>query len=265
MSGGPRLGLRPMQPGAGTMDGFTGSTPMLQLEDVHVRFGPVHALRGVTLQARRDEVLVLIGPNGAGKSTVLNTVAGLNAPSAGRIRLGDREIGGIPAADVVRAGLTLVPQGRRLFGSMTVRENLELGAYTRDVRADVDRKIRAWCGFFPEIGERLAARAGTLSGGQQQLVAIIRGLMSEPAMLMMDEPSIGLAPVVVQRIGSEIRRLNRECGIGIVLVEQNVAFALTVADRVAILSQGRVVHVDAPAALRDPALLAQHFFGVASS
>ncbi|HYF18076.1 MAG TPA: ABC transporter ATP-binding protein [Ramlibacter sp.] len=238
---------------------------MLRLDDVHVHFGHVHALRGATLEARGDEVLVLIGPNGAGKSTVVNTAAGLHAPSAGRIRLGDQEIGGTPAAQVVRAGLTLVPQGRRLFGSMTVRENLELGAYTRDVRADIDRKIREWCGFFPEIGERLAVRAGTLSGGQQQLAAIIRGLMSEPRMLMMDEPSIGLAPVVVQRIGREIRRLNRESGIGIVLVEQNVEFALSVADRVAILSQGRVVHEDAPAALRDPALLSRHFFGVVAS
>jgi branched-chain amino acid transport system ATP-binding protein len=238
---------------------------MLRIDDLHVHFGPVHALRGVTLEAARDEVLVLIGPNGAGKSTVLNTVAGLVSPSGGRVRIGDSDVTGRPPGDVVRSGVTLVPQGRRLFGSMTVRENLELGAYTRNVRSAIDRKIAQWVEIFPEIGTRLQARAGGLSGGQQQLVAILRGLMSEPSMLMMDEPSIGLAPVVVKRIGEQIRRLNRESGIGVVLVEQNVEFALQVADRVAILSQGRVAHIAAPAALRDPELLARHFFGAAAA
>jgi branched-chain amino acid transport system ATP-binding protein len=234
---------------------------MLLIEDLHVHFGHVHALRGVTLQADRDEVLVLIGPNGAGKSTVVNTVAGLVRPSAGSVRVGGAELAGRAPADMVRAGVTLVPQGRRLFGSMTVRENLELGAYTRSAGAGLARKIDHWVQFFPEIVERLDTRAGLLSGGQQQLVAILRGLMSDPSLLMMDEPSIGLAPAVVKRIGAQIRRLNRESRIGIVLVEQNVEFALMVADRVAILSQGRVVHVAEPAALRDPDLLAFHFFG----
>ena len=238
---------------------------MLETEDLQVRFGHVHALRGATLTAARDEVLVLIGPNGAGKSTVLNTIAGLYKPSQGRVTVDGADVTGKPPRDVVRAGVTLVPQGRRLFGSMSVRENIELGAYTRNVRADIDRKIEHWAKFFPEVGQRLGIRASLLSGGQQQIVAIIRGLMSEPRMLMMDEPSIGLAPIVVKRIGEEIRRLNRESGIGIVLVEQNVEFALSVADRVAILSQGRVVHIAPPAALRDPALLAHYFFGEAAA
>lgn len=236
---------------------------LLETKDLQVNFGHVKALRGVTLRAERNEVLVLIGPNGAGKSTVLNTVAGLNKPSQGTVHVEGGDLTGCTPRDVVKAGVTLVPQGRRLFGSMTVRENLELGAYTRNVRADIDRKIDHWAGFFPEIGQRLGIRASLLSGGQQQIVAIIRGLMSEPRMLMMDEPSIGLAPVVVKRIGEEIRRLNRESGIGIILVEQNVEFALTVADRVAILTQGQVVHVGPPSALRDPALLAHYFFGAA--
>ena len=238
---------------------------MLETLDLQVRFGHVHALRGVALTAARDEVLVLIGPNGAGKSTVLNTIAGLYKPSQGTVKVEGADVTGKPPRDVVRAGVTLVPQGRRLFGSMSVRENIELGAYTRNVRADIDRKIEHWAKFFPEVGQRLHVRASLLSGGQQQIVAIIRGLMSEPRMLMMDEPSIGLAPIVVKRIGEEIRRLNRESGIGIVLVEQNVEFALSVADRVAILSQGRVVHVAPPSALRDPALLAHHFFGEAAA
>ena len=234
---------------------------MLKIEKLQVHFGHVHALRGVNLEAARNEVLVLIGPNGAGKSTVLNTVAGLNTPTEGSVHLDETAIGGMTPRNVVKAGLTLVPQGRRLFGSMTVRENLEMGAYTKNDKAKIDDQIARWSEFFPEIGARLGIRASYLSGGQQQIVAIIRGLMSEPRTLMMDEPSIGLAPVVVKRIGVEIRRLNREAGIGIVLVEQNVEFALTVADRVAILAQGQVVHTGPPRDMRDPALLAHHFFG----
>ena len=236
-------------------------TSLLEIDDLEIYFGHVQALRGVNLRAARDEVLVLIGPNGAGKSTVLNAVAGLHKPSKGSVRVDGVDLTAKSPRDMVMAGVTVVPQGRRLFGSMSVRENLEMGAYTRNVRADIARKIDQWAGFFPEIGQRLGMRASLLSGGQQQIVAIIRGLMSEPRLLMMDEPSIGLAPVVVKRIGEEIKRLNRESGIGIVLVEQNVEFALMVADRVAILSQGQVVHTAPPAALRDPALLAHHFFG----
>lgn len=242
---------------------------MLEIDDLEVRFGHVHALRGVTLEAARSEVLVLIGPNGAGKSTVLNSVSGLCEPSSGRVRIEGADLTGHSPREVVRAGVTLVPQGRRLFGSMSVRENLELGAYThkgeRNAQAKTVNKIARWAEFFPEVGQRLSTQSSLLSGGQQQIVAIIRGLMSEPRMLMMDEPSIGLAPIVVKRIGEEIRRLNRESGIGIVMVEQNVEFALTVADRVAILVHGRVVHVAPPAALRDPALLAHYFFGDASA
>ncbi len=241
------------------------ATPLLEIKDLHVRFGHVHALRGATLSAARDEILVMIGPNGAGKSTVLNAVAGLYPPSEGSICIDGKDVTGHPPVEIVKAGITLVPQGRRLFRSMSVRENLELGSYTKNVRAHIDEKIARWAGFFPEVGQRLGIRSALLSGGQQQIVAIIRGLMSEPRMLMMDEPSIGLAPIVVKRIGEEIRRLNRESGIGILLVEQNVEFALSVADRVAILSQGRIVHIDQPSALRDPALLARHFFGDAAA
>lgn len=238
---------------------------LLETEKLHVQFGHVHALRGVDLQAKQDEVLVLIGPNGAGKSTVVNTIAGLNKPASGSIRIDGQEFGGRGPRDVVGAGVTLVPQGRRLFGSMSVRENLEMGAFTRNDAAAIREELVKWAGFFPEVGARLDARSAQLSGGQQQIVAIIRGLMSQPKMLMMDEPSIGLAPIVVKRIGVEIRRLNREAGIGIILVEQNIEFALEVADRVAILAQGRVVHVDRPEAMRDPSLLAHHFFGAAAA
>ena len=246
------------------MPSTSEAIPLLEINDLHVHFGHVHALRGATLSAARDEVLVLIGPNGAGKSTVLNAVAGLYAPTEGSIRIDGKDVTGHPSVEIVRAGVTLIPQGRRLFRSMSVRENLELGSYTKNIRTQIDKKISHWAALFPEIGQRLGIRSALLSGGQQQIVAITRGLMSEPRMLLLDEPSIGLAPIVVKRIGEEIRRLNRESGIGIVLVEQNVEFALSVADRVAILSQGRVVHVGPPSALRDPALLAHHFFGDAA-
>ncbi|MER2535606.1 MAG: ABC transporter ATP-binding protein [Rhizobiaceae bacterium] len=234
---------------------------MLETSELHVRFGHVHALRGATLKAGLDEIVVLIGPNGAGKSTVLNTIAGLNAPSEGILSIDGRDFGGKSPRQVVDAGVTLVPQGRRLFTSMSVRENLELGAFTRSDTAGIGRDIAEWAKFFPEVGERMGINAGALSGGQQQIVAIIRGLMSKPKMLMMDEPSIGLAPVVVKRIGEEIRRLNRQAGIGILMVEQNVEFALGVADRVIIMAMGRVVFSGAPATLRDPALLSHYFFG----
>jgi len=238
---------------------------VLETREIHVRFGHVHALRGATLSAARDEVLVLIGPNGAGKSTVLNTVAGLFPPSEGKILINGAEVQGRSPREMVETGVTLVPQGRRLFTSMSVRENLELGAFLRADRAGIDADIRQWSGFFPEVGARLGVAAGSLSGGQQQIVAIIRGLMSKPRMLMLDEPSIGLAPIVVSRIGQEIRRLNRDAGIGIVMVEQNVQFALDVADRIAILAQGRVVYAGPPAPLRDPGLLANYFFGEAAA
>lgn len=234
---------------------------MLEINNLHVRFGHVHALRGTTIKMDIGEVLVLIGPNGAGKSTVLNTIAGLNSPSGGTVKIGGVDFGGKTPREVVNAGVTLVPQGRRLFTSMSVRDNLELGAFTRSDRAGINAEIAQWSEFFPEVGARMGINAGALSGGQQQIVAIIRGLMSNPRMLMMDEPSIGLAPIVVKRIGEEIRRLNRQAGIGIVMVEQNVEFALDVADRVAIMAMGRVVHVGPPSTLRDPALLAHYFFG----
>jgi branched-chain amino acid transport system ATP-binding protein len=234
---------------------------LLKVNDLHVRFGHIHAVRGTNLEMGVDEVLVLVGPNGAGKSTVLNTIAGLNKPSSGSIGFNDVDIGGLSPRDVVRCGVSLVPQGRRLFTSMSVRENLEMGAYTRSDHGGIQKDIAQWAEFFPEVGARLDIGAGTLSGGQQQIVAIIRGLMTNPRMLMMDEPSIGLAPVVVKRIAQEIRRLNREAGIGVIMVEQNIDFAFEVADRVAILVMGRVVHVGPPSTLRDHALLAHYYFG----
>ncbi len=237
---------------------------MLEVKDLHVRFGHVHALRRVTLDMQADEILVLIGPNGAGKSTVMNTIAGLNRPAAGSILFEGREFGGASPRHVIKAGMTLVPQGRRLFGSMTVRENLELGAFIRSDHAEIAADIAKWAGFFPEVGERMSKASAYLSGGQQQIVAIIRGLMSRPRLLMMDETSIGLAPIVVKRIGQEIRRLNKEAGIGIMMVEQNVEFALSVADRIAILAEGRVVYLGSPDPLHDPGLLAHYFFGEAA-
>jgi len=161
----------------------------------------------------------------------------------------------------VRAGITLVPQGRQLFPSMTVRENIELGDFVHAKRSDVNADLERWIDFFPEIGDRLNVRAASLSGGQQQIVALVRGLMARPGLLMLDEPSIGVAPIVVSRIGEELTRLSREAKVPILLVEQNIAFAFGLADRVVILAQGRDVYVGTPDELSDPDVLARHFFG----
>ena len=233
----------------------------LEAENLHVHFGHVHALRGATLSTDGKEILALIGPNGAGKSTLLNCIGGLYKPSAGKVTLDGRDITGANPRTVVDGGVTLVPQGRRLFGSMSVRENLELGAFTNKSSADIAKRIGRLAELFPEIGARLDIRSSALSGGQQQIVALMRGLMSDPKILLLDEPSIGVAPMIVQRIGQEIRRLNRELGIGIILVEQNVPFALKLADRAAILTQGRVNYAGPPEPLADHDLLTQYFFG----
>jgi branched-chain amino acid transport system ATP-binding protein len=237
---------------------------MLELEQVEVRFGGVHALRGVSLSARKDEVVALIGPNGAGKSTALKAAAGVNKPSAGRVVYDGQDITAWAPPAVVRTGVSLIPQGRRLFSSMSVRDNIEMGAYVKADRKAVAADLEHWASFFPEVGSNLDKRAAELSGGQQQIVAFVRGLMSRPSMLMLDEPSIGVAPPIADKIGREIRRLNDEAGVGIVIVEQNVKLAFDVADRVVVLAQGRDVHTGTPDELRDPDVLAAHFFGAAA-
>ena len=212
---------------------------MLVLEDVHVRYGAIAALRGISINVEQGETVALIGVNGAGKSTTLMTIAGVLKPTQGTITFAGQSIVGRSPEDIVRKGLALVPEGRRVFPGLTVEENLRLGAAIRPDRAAVQRDIDEMCTRFPVLGERLNQAAGTLSGGEQQQLAIARGLMSRPSLLMLDEPSLGLAPMLVAEIFELVAQL-RETGVTILLVEQNVERTLEIADRAYLLNTGQI-------------------------
>jgi branched-chain amino acid transport system ATP-binding protein len=214
--------------------------PLLEVRDLSVAYGPVAALREVSLEVRSGQIVAVLGPNGAGKSTLLKTVAGVLGPAAGEVRFGGERIDGRPAEEVVTRGIALVPEGRLIFPRLTVLENLQVGAYARRDRAGVAGTLARMLEMFPVLAERSRQTAGTLSGGEQQQLAIARAMMSEPRLLLLDEPSLGLAPIVVERVFELIAGL-REAGTTILLVEQNVHRALEVADHAAVLAVGRVV------------------------
>ena len=225
------------------------STPMLELEDVHTKYGSIEALKGISFKVEEGEVVTLIGSNGAGKSTTLRSISGLSPPSTGSIRFRGQEISTTPAQDIVRLGISQSPEGRRCFQRMTVRENLELGAYLRrdaNISGDLDRVFD----LFPRLKEREKQKAGTMSGGEQQMLAIGRALMANPKLLLLDEPSMGLAPILVERIYETIAEINRQ-GTTILLVEQNANYALEVSSRGYVLETGRVVLADDSEALRE--------------
>lgn len=212
---------------------------MLSVSGLHVHYGSIHAVKGVSFEVDEGEIVTLIGANGAGKSTTLNTVAGLLKPSSGSIEFDGESIVGIPAHKMVSRGIALCPEGRRVFTEMTVRENLEMGAFSRS--DDESRESRKMVyGHFPRLKERKLQSAGTLSGGEQQMLAMGRALMSRPRLLMLDEPSMGLAPLLVQEIFDIIEVLH-ETGTTILLVEQNARLALSIADRAYVLETGKVV------------------------
>jgi branched-chain amino acid transport system ATP-binding protein len=222
---------------------------MLELEDVHTAYGSIEALKGVSLRVEKGEVVTLIGSNGAGKSTTLRSISGLNPPRMGSIRFQGEEISTLPAQEIVRLGISQSPEGRRCFQRMTVRENLELGAYLRrdaNIRGDLDRVFS----LFPRLKEREKQKAGTMSGGEQQMLAMGRALMAEPELLLLDEPSMGLAPILVDRIYETVREINKQ-GTTILLVEQNANYALEVSTRGYVLETGRVVLADNSEALRE--------------
>jgi branched-chain amino acid transport system ATP-binding protein len=227
---------------------------LLAVDGVRVAFAAVEALQGVSLKVGAGEIVTVIGSNGAGKTTLMKAIAGLLAPKAGRIAFDGADIAGIPAHQVVRRGIALVPEGRQVFARLTVEENLNLGAYGRTGGArpeDFERCLR----LFPWIGERCRQRAGTLSGGEQQMLAIARGLMSRPKLLLMDEPSLGLAPMRVREVFSIIEGLRRQ-GTTVLMVEQMARLALRISDRAYVLEHGRIVAAGASAELlRDPRLL----------
>ncbi len=212
---------------------------MLVLEDVQVRYGAIVALHGLSLRVEQGEMVGVIGPNGAGKTTTLMTIAGVLRPVRGSITFAGESIVGKAPEDIVRQGIALVPEGRRIFPGLTVEENLRLGAAPRGDRGAVQQDIEEMCTRFPILGERLRQPGGTLSGGEQQQLAIARGLMSRPSLIMLDEPSLGLAPMLVEEIFDLVARL-RETGVTVMLVEQNVERTLQVADRAYLLKTGRV-------------------------
>lgn len=215
---------------------------MLEVRDLHVAYGGVPALKGASVTVREGEIVALLGANGAGKSTLLNAIAGLAPKSAGSVHFGGKDITRIHAADVSRLGLALVPEARRLFGAMTVLENLELGAFSWlgfKGASQMKRDLEDVMSLFPKLAERQGQIAATLSGGEQQMLAIGRALMARPQTILMDEPSIGLAPMIVREIFQVIRRL-RDSGRTILLVEQNARMALGVADRAYVLELGAV-------------------------
>ena len=213
---------------------------MLKVNNLHVHYGAIHALQGVSFQLNKGEIVALIGSNGAGKSTLLNTISGILKVTEGEVSYLDELITGTPAPEIVRKGIVQVPEGRKIFASMTVLENLQMGAFTVDSKALIAERMEEMFTRFPLLKERKKQLGGTLSGGEQQMLAIARGLMAGPDLILLDEPSMGLAPVLVEQIFDIIQEIN-DSGTSILLVEQNAQMALSIADRAYVLETGRVV------------------------
>ncbi len=212
---------------------------MLQVEDLNVHYGAIHALKGISFHLEKGEIVALIGGNGAGKSTTLNTISGLLRPTQGRVIFQDEDITVVPPQNIVRRGVVQVPEGRHIFPKLTVQENLEMGAFIYDDRSQIEQDMEAAMNRFPRLRERRKQYGGTLSGGEQQMLAIARGLMARPHLLLLDEPSMGLSPILVEQIFDIIREINNQ-GTSILLVEQNAQMALSIADRGYVLETGRV-------------------------
>ncbi len=213
---------------------------VLEVRDLAVNYGAIRALQGISFHVEEGEIVTLIGANGAGKSTTLKTISGLLRPAAGSLTYRGEPIAGIPADRIVKLGIIQVPEGRQIFAPLTVRENLEMGAYTRKDKSEIERSMKRVFASFPRLEERLTQRGGTLSGGEQQMLAMGRAMMAEPNLLLMDEPSMGLAPILVEEIFRIIQGINKQ-GVSILLVEQNAAMALSVASRAYVLETGRIV------------------------
>lgn len=213
---------------------------MLKIDNINVYYGSIHALKGVSLEVNEGEIVTLIGANGAGKSTLLKTLSGLLKPKEGSITYLNSSIAGKPAQDIVKAGISHVPEGRRVFADMSVEENIELGAFLRKDRAGIQQDIKKVYGIFPRLQERRKQSAGTLSGGEQQMLAMGRAIMAKPKLLLLDEPSMGLAPLMVKTIFEVIKEINKE-GTTVLLVEQNANMALSIANRAYVIETGSVI------------------------
>ena len=213
---------------------------MLTLQDVRVHYGAIQAVKGISLEVQERELVTIVGANGAGKTTTLRTISGIYRPTTGSITFEGRNLAALPSHEIVALGISQAPEGRQIFGSLSVRDNLMLGATRRADRAGIAQELDYLVSLFPVLGERMNQSGGTLSGGEQQMLAIARALMAKPRLLLLDEPSLGLAPMLVNRIFAVISRL-KETGVTILLVEQNARKALEIADRAYVMETGRVI------------------------
>jgi len=235
--------------------------PMLELENIHTYYGNIHALKGISLTVDKGEIVTLIGANGAGKSTTLRTITGLLRPRNGTVKLEGEDLEKYKAHDIVYKGIAMVPEGRGIFARLTVTENLDMGAYSRTSKPEYDQDVERIFALFPRLKERRTQVAGTLSGGEQQMLATGRALMAHPTILLMDEPSMGLAPVLVELIFSTIEQINKE-GVTILLVEQNALMALSVANRGYVLQSGTIVLQDSAANLKKDPTVQKAYLGM---
>jgi branched-chain amino acid transport system ATP-binding protein len=234
---------------------------MLEVQDLEVAYGSITALHRISLKVEKGKIITLVGSNGAGKSTTLRTISGLLKARAGKIRLGGEDITNRPPHRIVALGVTQVPEGRMIFSNLTVLENLRMGAYRRSDKGGLKKDYDYVFNVFPRLKEREHQVAGTLSGGEQQMLAIGRALMSKPRFLMLDEPSLGIAPILVKTIFSKIVEINRELGITILLVEQNANLALEISDYGYVLETGRIILEDASSKLRASSLVRESYLG----
>jgi branched-chain amino acid transport system ATP-binding protein len=239
---------------------MTNGAPLLELQDIHAYYGNIRALKGVSLSVGRGEIVTLIGSNGAGKTTTLRTVLGTVRPLRGTVSFGGRRIDRVPTHRIARLGIAQSPEGRRIFAPMTVLENLELGAFARDDREAIPADLERVLALFPRLRDRLQQKGGTLSGGEQQMLAMGRALMARPDMLLLDEPSMGLSPILVETIFGIIRDISR-LGTTILLVEQNARMALRVAHRGYVIQTGRIVLQDAASALLHSDVVRKAYLG----
>ena len=234
---------------------------LLELSNVHTYYGNIHALKGISLRVDEGEIVTLIGSNGAGKTTTLKTISGLLTPREGSITLGGKAIHGLPAHEIVALGVGHSPEGRRVFRKMSVKENLEMGAYLRKPGPEVASDLERVLNLFPRLRERFDQKAGTMSGGEQQMLAIGRALMSRPRVLLLDEPSMGLAPILVEQIFEIVREINK-AGTTVLLVEQNAMMALAVANRGYIVQTGEITLEDAAGKLANNPKVKEAYLGV---
>ena len=234
---------------------------LLAVEGVDTAYGPIVVNRDVSLRVEEGEVVTLLGPNGAGKTTLLRAICGLIKPTRGAVRMRDRVVSGFPADRMARLGVVMVPEGRRIFPDLTVRENLRLGAYVRDDAQAVDADLQRMEAYFSILADKRDQKGGSLSGGQQQMLAIARGLMARPAILLLDEPSLGLSPLMVREVQKIILDIRESFGAAVLLVEQNTSLALSVAQRGYLMQNGRIAAASAIEELRESPLMRELYLG----